>query len=306
MAWLSPRIGLFALAVVAAVGCSPIRPQGKSPLAPARMSPDSVALDIFFVRFPFGKEEINGPLWDEIDEQHFPPEVRRRLLENGFRVGVVAGQLPMGLSQLLELKDKPAPDGRPQETNLADLEAEPRVVRRYLQLRANQRSEIIASEIYEQLPVLTCESGDVCGQTYPKAQGVLIVKTRPERDGRVRLELVPELQYGDVKQRYAGNHGAVRLETGRSRRDFDNLALAANLAPGDTLVLGSLPNRTGSLGHHFFTHESTGKLEQKLLVIRLGQTQHDELFNQQPPALDAKVDVEERGPKRPDAAAAKK
>ena len=43
------------------------------------------------------------------------------------------------------------------------------------------------------------------------------------------------------------------------------------------LVLTSLPNRQGSLGHHFFT-ETNGRLEQKLLIIRLSQTQHDGLF----------------------------
>ncbi len=46
------------------------------------------------------------------------------------------------------------------------------------------------------------------------------------------------------------------------------------------LVLSSLSNRPGSLGHHFFTEkQNEGRLEQKLLIIRLAQTQHDGLFN---------------------------
>ena len=39
-----------------------------------------------------------------------------------------------------------------------------------------------------------------------------------------------------------------------------------------------MPNRPGSLGHHFFT-ERQDRPEQKLLIIRLSQTQHDGLFN---------------------------
>jgi hypothetical protein len=45
------------------------------------------------------------------------------------------------------------------------------------------------------------------------------------------------------------------------------------------LILGSLPSRSGSLGHHFFTKENNGRLEQKLLIVRLSQTQHDGLFD---------------------------
>jgi hypothetical protein len=43
------------------------------------------------------------------------------------------------------------------------------------------------------------------------------------------------------------------------------------------LILSSLPNLPGSLGHHFFT-ESDGQLRQKLLILRLAQTQQDDLF----------------------------
>jgi hypothetical protein len=57
------------------------------------------------------------------------------------------------------------------------------------------------------------------------------------------------------------------------------MAIDAALAPGQMLVLGSLVDRPGSLGHRFFTGQNDGKLEQKLLVIRLSQTQHDGLFD---------------------------
>ena len=57
------RIRLFLLAVLAAGGaCTPLRvPQGKSPLAPVTMSPESCVLDIFFVRLPYGDKATNGP-----------------------------------------------------------------------------------------------------------------------------------------------------------------------------------------------------------------------------------------------------
>ena len=84
--------------------------KGKSPLVPASMSPDSVVLEMFFVRFPFGDPAVNEKLWEEIDEQQFPPELRERLARNGFRAGLVSGQMPDELSKLMQLSDKPAPD----------------------------------------------------------------------------------------------------------------------------------------------------------------------------------------------------
>jgi hypothetical protein len=267
------------LAVLAIAGCNTPIHRGRSPLAPAQMSPDSVVLDIFFVRFPFGDPVANEKLWEEIDEQQFAPELRGRLAQRGFRVGLVSGQMPIELSKLMQLGDKSAPTGEMEETNITDLEAQPRVVRQHLQLRAGQRSEILASGIYDQLPVLMCESGQLCGQTYSQAQGVFAVKSFPQPDGRVRLELSPELQHDQPRQRWVGGQGMLRLEASRPKREFDDMTLSTDLAPGSMLVLSSQPNRPGSLGHYFFTENEGGRREQKLLIVRLSQTQHDGLFN---------------------------
>ena len=100
-------IALLA-AVTTICGCTPTLSKGKLSLAPAQMSPDSVGLELFFVRCPFGDPDVNTKLWQEIDEQHLPADLRERLARNGFRAGVVSGQIPVELSKLLELGDKPA------------------------------------------------------------------------------------------------------------------------------------------------------------------------------------------------------
>ena len=267
---------LQALLVLA--GCATVELEdGDSPLAPLEMPPDSAVLEVFFVRFPFGDAEVNGGLWQEIDEQQLSPDLRGRLTQNGFRVGVVGGQIPMRLSKLLELADKAPPTGEASQIDVADLESEPRVIRRHLSIRAGRRKEIIASGVYDQLPVLLCEPRQLGGQTYRKVQAVLAVITFPLGDGRIRIELVPELHHDDARPRWVGDQGMLRLEAGRPRREFDEMAISATLAPGSMLLVGSLPHLPGSLGHHFFT-EADGRLQQKLLVVRLSQTQHDDLF----------------------------
>jgi hypothetical protein len=272
------RIGLAVVVLaLSASSCAPVQTQDRSLLKPAEMSPDSVVLDIFFVRFPFGDEQINRQLWKEVDEQHFTTEVRRELLRNGFRAGVVGTQLPTELAELLELTDEPAQSLEASEICLAELESDPAVTRRHSQCRAGGRMEIAASPIHDELPVMVSEEQGLCGKSYPRAQGMLAVTPFPEPDGRVRLEVVPELHFGQTRQRPVATQCGFRLEVRRPREVFDKLAFSANLNPGHMIVVSCLPDRPGSLGHHFLTEVSSGQKEQKLLVVRLSQTQHDDL-----------------------------
>jgi hypothetical protein len=276
------RIGLVVTAALPAPGCGKpwlARSPGKSLLTPAQMSPDAMALEIFFARFPQGDPMANDTLWREIDEQHFATHTRRELAKNGFRVGLVTGQIPVTLAQLLEMKESARPSDGTSQVKVDAQAAEPKVVQRHLQLRPGCRSEIIASGTYDEMTLLLCEPDGVCGRTYRKAQGVFAVQAFPEHDGRVRVELVPELQHGDPKTRFIGDQGMWRLDTGREKRVLDVLALSATLAPGEMLVLSSLPDRPGSLGHQFFADQSSGHPQQKLLLIRVAQTQHNGLFS---------------------------
>ncbi len=266
------------LALLAAVGCTaPLQTKTRSPLVRPQLSPDTIVLDVFTVRCPLGAPEANEKLWAEIDEQHIPADVRRMLALNGFRAGKVGNQIPVVLSQLLELNERPPPGDGTTTVELGQMAAEPRVQRRHMPLRNAVRGEIVASEVYPELSVLISRPGDLCGQTYWQAQAVFAVVGLAQPDGSVRLELTPELHHDMPRQRWVGDQGVLRLESCRPKKAFDEMAIAAKLAPGEMLVVGHLPNKPGSLGHHFFTI-CNGPPQQKILVVRLAQTQHDGLF----------------------------
>lgn len=272
------RILLFLPLLAPMLGChTPLR-RGKTPLVPATMSPDSVVVEIFRVRFPSADQGVNEAVWAEIDEQHFPARLRQRLARNGFRIGLIGGQIPISLSRLMQLSDASPPTGQSTEVSAAAMEEEPTVQRRHMTLRSGSRGEIVASGIYDQLPVLINRSGELSGKTYNQAQGMLAIKAFPQRDGRVRLEMVPELHHGRPQQRWTGNQGIMRLDAGRPRRIFEEMRIEAMLAPGEMLLIGGLSSRPGSLGHHFFTRDN-GRLERQLLVVRLAQTQHQNMFS---------------------------
>jgi hypothetical protein len=282
------RTTLCGLLALLLAGCihPPTVGKGKSPLQEATMSSDSVAVEIYFVRLPEKDTRTANDLWREIDEQQVPAELRQRLAHNGFRVGVVGGTVPRELARLMELKETlPAADGA-QHANAAQMEEEkPRVTLRHLQARASHRSEIVASEIYEHLPVLVSDGGELRGQTYSDAQGIFALRPLPQSDGLVQVELVPELHFDHARQRWVGDDSMWRLETSRPRRAFEDMTITTVLRPGGMLVMGALPNRSGSLGHYFFTERDNPRA-QKLLLLRLCQTQHDDLVAPPPLKLE--------------------
>jgi hypothetical protein len=274
------------------------------------MSPDSVVLEIFFVRLPPENKTIYHDVWKQIDEQALSAELRRCLAANGFRAGVIGGQLPREIQQLLDQqvqKSSPvsSPAGTPADrvtagtsdsagaasestTGLAGANTlrfdsdQPDVRIRQLQIRSGRRGEIIASGLYDVWPLLVCADGHVAGREYPKGQGLFAVRCFPQSDGRVRLEVTPEVHHGEPRQRFSGTDGVWRLETGRPRSSLDCLRMTVTLAPGEMLVAGPCADRPGTVGHYFLTEQTDGTLVRKLLFVRLAHTQLNDLFLAEP------------------------
>lgn len=272
-------------ATLLTIGCKPFEKHksGLTPLKALRMTPTSVGLDMFFVRFPFGDEEINGPFWDEIDEQKVAPKLRQALAENGFRTGVISGPLPTRLSKLLQLKDKTQVDRlNENSTPIEDLQKAPTVSRRHLELRSGRRGEIMAQEVQPELPIIVRDSnGKVSGESLYNAQPTFAIFTTNLPDGRVRLNLIPEIQHGNERRKFTGGrNGMFKLDIGRERKSYEDLQIETELILGDFLILSNIPIREGSLGNHFFTETNSDGRCQKLLIIRLSQTQHDDQFEE--------------------------
>jgi hypothetical protein len=267
--WLS--IGLL---YAAAGGCAhwTKAPSEVSSLPGARMSPDSVALEITFVRLPTDATEFDAAFWCEVDEQSLSADLRRRYAANGLRCGLLGSQLPAPLRRLVDA----ATEGNTSGETLAPLD-ESGVQQRTLHSRAGKRGEIVASGTQDKMVLLTQDEGRARGKTYSQAQGMFAVKTFPQGDGRVKIELTPELHYGQARTKYVpGQEGAFQLETSREQEVFERLRLEEMLAPGQTLVLASQGDI--GLGGQFFTEKVSGGVQRKLLLVRVAQTQLDDLF----------------------------
>jgi hypothetical protein len=247
-------------------------------LPTTRMSPDSVAMEITFVRVPAGQPAINEKLWEHVDEQQVPVAMRRHLNNNGFRCGLVGVQLPSELRDLLDQQSQS--DRLDQAVNTGmDVLAQNRRV----QSRAGQRAEVVTSSPREEIVVLHKDPAGVKvgGKSFGDAQCILATRSFPQGNGAVRLELTPEVHHGAQQQQFIPGEGTFQVLWGREREVFRDLLIDVTLTPGQTLLLSCTPDQKG-LGQNFFVESGRGDAQQKLLLIRLIQTQRDDLFDPPP------------------------
>jgi hypothetical protein len=269
---------VLALALSLFGGCQLLREpeaivQGRSPLRPADSSPDSVAMEIVWARFPAGDPRLNEAAWQGIDETSIAPNVQRELASNGFRAGVIAGALPVELAAALRqgeaTSDDKTPDGG---ESLESLMVEPTIRGRLVQARRGRRVEILASETYPSLPLLMDNNGELGGRTYRDAHAMYALEVDPQPDRTVVVELTPELHHGSPRVRWSqGDGGVLRQAPMHDHEVFDRLRLAVKLAPGEMLVLMSRPDAGSRLGHYFHTVDSADGRQQKLILIRLAE-----------------------------------
>lgn len=280
-----------ALALLAvAASCSKL-PKSAS-LMPATPVGDHVALEVFFVRVPQTDQAVIESLWSDVDEQSIPLDARRRLSANGFMVGQIGGQLPAAVTDLLKIRDD-APTVDARRATSVDL-AKPTMLHRkqidvYQPDTPNQIVVTGERERHEKLVVLFCDEEDgnpvVRGQNFYAAQGSLLTKVHPQPDGRVKLEIVPEIEHGNsVREITPQEGGNFSLRFTPRRKTFDGLRISLDLSPGEMLVFSCQGDRPGSLGQQFFTERQADVLNQIVVLIRVVQGKAADLFSDHPRA----------------------
>jgi hypothetical protein len=238
------------------------------------MAADSVVLEIAFVRLPAADMAKYESIWAAADEQHLPADVRRQLAENGIRCGLLGATMPTELVEQFAAVTTSL-DDRSEDVDTSDTEVNRAPQRR--QFRAGRRGKIVVSKTHPSLSVLTRQEGAVRGHLVEDAQCFFALKVYPEGDGRVRLDLTPEIEHGSLKQQWSWQNGAMMQRMGRDRLVLDDLRVVATAAPGQILMISSTPEGKG-LGQHYFLETAGGAVERTMLLIRVAQTQHDDLF----------------------------
>ena len=184
-------------------------------------SPESLTLEIFQVRLPSEDHQVAEELWSAVDEQRIELQTRRGLAQNGFRSGVLTGSLPEVLARQFQSDN---PDKSHDDGQLNDESVASRVARRLVQLKRSDQATVQASELREQIDVLINSSEGLHGHSYEQVQAAYNLRVEPAAGQRARLRLTPELQHGELRNRYAGSEQGIFLVTpSREREAYDDL-----------------------------------------------------------------------------------
>ena len=230
--------------------------------AATKPAPRTIPVELIFARFDEHDAACREELWNEVDEQAFDDGLRRRLAANGLRVGIVTGDLPPHLAERI-LPDRAAPSAASDA-----VAAEPPLTHRLLRLLPGRRSEVIAATGLEDLVLLETGDGQVRGGTYRDATGLFELKVRPAADGRVRIELLPEIKHGPLERSWVGEDGMFRMEAGQRRHRRDDLALSVELREGALLVVGCADEQGSTLGDALLRDHGGNRSTMRLLAIR--------------------------------------
>jgi hypothetical protein len=269
------RALVMVMALVGTAGCRFAEPpKRRSPLVPLAAAADAVTLEVFAAPSPPDDPQWSA-LWATVDEQPLPAELRQQLAQNGFRAGIAGPNVPDALAALLKVTDDPISE---EKRTSAPLDSEDGIRLIVMQPRSGQRRDLVTSPTHERVSILQRVGDEVKGKTYLKAEARLILQASTEVDGRTRVELSPELQFGEMKNRFASSEGMYTLRQERERRPFPELKISATLSPGQMLLVTSLPDRPSSVGHCFFTHTGGEQPVQKLYVFRVAQATPDRSF----------------------------
>jgi hypothetical protein len=258
-----------ALYASSLVGCSTWSEATVADLPRAKIPHDSVVLEAAFLRVP-GDTNLDE-IWPQIDEQHLSVETRHDLAANGVRTGVVGIQIPQALQTLLDSKTQS------QQLTESSLSSNVTSFQQKISNRAGERSElVVVPEIATGTVVLLNDNGRIHAKPFAEGQALFGIRTHPLGDGTVRLDLTPQIKHGAIRQKVVPGQGTYRYDIGREEHSFQMLRLTATLSPGQTLLVTSTGTAKG-LGGLFFSDNSASS-QRLLLLIRLAQTQYDDLF----------------------------
>lgn len=242
----------------------------------------AVSFDVLLVQVPYQDRDLVRQLWNDVDEQDQDQEIRKRLHDNGFRVGIIGASVPDSLSRLLALKGRPLRTKLEEEVDLEKDETVSNSISKPINMMQGQKSLIeVREDVVSGIPVLTLEDGSLKGKTYEDARTNISISIRNIPDGSVQFELTPMLRYGAPQMKARYKYGQLVRTQEQPTKTFNELKSIHHLRPGQFLVMGVSEEGSCGLGRYFFTNGSDDR-DQKLFVIRLTISQHDDQFSRFP------------------------
>ena len=266
--------GLLGLIIGLAGGCArwlPIvaeeMPVGVVPKR-SEISADTVGVETILLRLTALDAQGLPELWSAADEQFLPAGLRMDLDRNGLRVGKFHGMLP-GVVQrwISENANRIQTDPLEQAGVVADVSSFTQIFR----CRASQRKELTIRNLQQDSVTLLYNDGGVKGGQYERPHFMMSLQATPNGDGSARLQLIPEMEYGQARRVVVAKDSAIRTDERRESLVWKDLGLDLQLQLGDCLMLGATIPAHG-IGEHYFRTLTRGSERQDvILLVRISE-----------------------------------
>ncbi len=263
---------IFWLLAAIVAGCAQWNTQETSNGVPQlpipKMSRDSIGIEVATVTIDAERLGMLDDIFSRLDEQVLPPKSRQFLSRNGFRAGALGVQLPENLKLLLlETADRqqhPTADTRQYHDTL-----------QYIQCRRDAPRRVQLWQKHGDV-VANYDNGEFkTSEELKEANCHLLVTGKPNDSLSATIQIVPEIAYGPLRQQYVVEDNAFHIEAKRDVIEYDQLEIEMPIRSGEVLMV-ACDGDPKKLGSSFFVDPVYGS--QKLLLIRLSQTQVEDYF----------------------------
>ena len=290
--FFKPLVGIAMLILIA--GCngwyskaptSSAKSWSSSSVLPSpRLKQQCVVLELAIVEIESDLGEKFEYVWTHVDQQAIPLRKRKQLDQNGFRVGVLGSQLPAELVELLE----PSPDETldassvDQATKNSLWHSMRFAKHQRIQIQTNEEHWLECSRVIPDLAWSVTNGQRRRTGLCQQAQCGFTVTTQPLGNGTVQIFVRPEIRHGQLRQRIGFDEDSFLFHRQQERLRISELDVEYFLRAGETLLVASTPTLY-ELGIPFFSSVDDDSVENlRFLLIRLVQTQRDDLFESRP------------------------
>ena len=293
---MSRRVYFLILTLLVCVsGCA----EWEAPEMPARsifpesrIAPDAVGMEVALAQLDARQEDDFEVFWNQLDQQALPLELRKRLDQNGLRAAVMASAPPSILHELID-----PPPILPDKLSSLEMQLYLKgLLRKKQRMITHDRISNREGELYS-VPVSDIHSqinwnirnGDMETPGAGAAvRGGVNITTFPQGDGTVKLLIEFEIHHGKSRPQIAER--SFFKENRQAIYRIEDLKFEVVLMSGESLVLAPTAD-VADLGKLFFGSaqseaDRSGTISSespaashRLLLIRIVQTQMDDLFN---------------------------
>ncbi len=240
---------------------------GQSALSELGQRSGAPVIEVSFVGLPMDSKSRNRAesIWQWVDETRVDAATRGRLLANGIRVGFVSNQDQF---QRRLARESATRDVLDEFLSEASIQSDFSQGTERLPLRFGRRYELPLRQPAEGTQVtLVRIDQETFGQTLLRPQYLMTITANPGRSpNQIELQVRPEIQHGDLRQKYITGDAALRIEARRETWSLGELELDVEAGKNDLVVITADVPAYG-LGKQMLTGSGSDDADQQVLLL---------------------------------------